>query len=152
MTWGAARKFVRNEIFHSDHCRFPHESLALCSQQKSVLLSLLLELHSFTQLRNCWLDLLCISWVKIMNVKEMTFQQCSILMLYDYYRENNRHPFFVCFYDEQRLIWKLTLPTSARMLSWNAPQKAVRQYTRNKLNKKLLLEVGKDTEKCMLCS
>lgn len=151
MRWGPARKFVRNAIFHSDHCSFPQETSALCSQQNSALPSLLLELHSFTQLRNFWLGLLWIWWVKIMNDKEMTLQQCRILMLYDQNWEYNTDT-CICFYDEQRLIWKLTLPTSAKILSWNAPQKAVRQYTRNSLNKNQLLEMGKDKEKCMLCS
>lgn len=122
-------------------------------QQNGALSSLLLELHNFTQLRNCWLDLLWIWWVKPMNVKEITLQQYGILMFYDHYWENNPGTLGIfCFKDKQRLIWKLIPPASARMLSWNAPQKSMRQCLRNRFNNNQLLEEGKDAEKCVLCS
>lgn len=95
---GSCKEILRNAIFHSDHCSFPQETSALCSQQNSALPSLLWELHSFTQLENCWLGLLWIWWVKITNDKEMTLQQCSILMLYDHYRENTTDTFFCCLF------------------------------------------------------
>lgn len=57
LRWDPARQFARNTVAHSDHCSFPKEASALCSQHNSMLPSLL-ELYNFTQLRNCWLDLL----------------------------------------------------------------------------------------------
>lgn len=84
-----------------------NRSLVLLAQWHCLLF--LLELHNFTQPKNCWLDLLWIWWVKIMNVREITLQQCSIWMLSDCYWENNTGTLDIfCFKDEQILIWKLT--------------------------------------------
>lgn len=152
MRWGPARQFARNTAAYSDHCSFPKETSALWSRHNGALPSLLLDLQNFAQLRNCWLDLLRIWWVKMMNVKEITLQQCSILILYDHYWKNNPGTLNIfCFKDEQRLIWKLTPPALTRTLSWNAPQKSMRQCLRNRLNKDQPLEEGKDAEKRVLC-
>jgi len=58
MRWDLARLFAGNKVAHSDHCSFPKETSALCSRHNGSLPSLLLELHNFTQLRDCGLDLL----------------------------------------------------------------------------------------------